>query len=124
MALESFTGKGIGVKVVVIGADYKVTMQAEAALHTWSNRAGEPGEQIAEGPHRDDPDVKVEIQYIEAALTNADTRIIAKYGGVEAISDRLIELKDLPKSVGATGVSIDSYETWVSDRLRVLESDL
>ena len=116
--------KGIEVQVVVIGADYKATMRAEAALHTWSNRAWKPGEQKAEGPHRDDPDVKAEIQYIEAALTNADTRIIAKYGGVEAISDRLIELKDLPQSVGATGVSIDSYETWVSDRLRVLESDL
>ena len=68
--------------------------------------------------------MKAEIQHIETALTNADTRIIAKYGGVEAISDRLIELKDLPQSSGSFGPTIDDYETWVSERLRMQESDL
>ena len=58
---RALRGKGLGVKVVVIGADYKATMRAQAALHTWSNRAGERSEQIAEGPHRD---VKAEIQHI------------------------------------------------------------
>ena len=115
---------GIEVHAVVIGADYTATIRAEAALHTWSNRAGERSEQIAEGAHRDDPDVQAEIQYIENALIHVDTDIIAKYGGVREISERMIYLKDLPKSVGATGVSIDSYETWVSGRLRVPESDL
>ncbi len=41
---RALRGKGIGVHVVVIGADYKATMRAEAALHTWSNRAWKPGE--------------------------------------------------------------------------------
>ena len=116
--------KGIEVRAVAIGGDHKATIRAEAALHTWSNRAGERSEQIAEGAHRDDPDVQAEIQYIENALIHVDTDIIAKYGGVREISERMIYLKDLPKSVGATGVSIDSYETWVSGRLRVPESDL
>ena len=34
-----------------------------------------------------------------------------------------MELKDLPKSSGP-GATIDGFETWVSSRLRVLESDL
>ena len=34
-----------------------------------------------------------------------------------------MELKALPKSSGP-GATIDDYETWVSNRLRVLESDL
>ena len=66
--------------------------------------------------------MKAEIQHIEAALNIADTRIIAKYGGVKAISDRLIELKDLPQSSGSFGPTIDDYETWVSDRLRAEET--
>ncbi len=60
--------------------------------------------------------MKAEIKYIEDALINVDMRIISKYGGVEAISDRLMELKDLPKSSGP-GATIDGFETWVSDRL-------
>ena len=115
---------GIEVRAVVIGADYSVTMRAEAALKTWSSRAGEQSSQREYGPSRNDPDVQEEIKYIEAALNNADTRIIAKYGGVEEISDRLMELKDLPQSSGSLGPTIDDYETWVSDRLRVQESDL
>ena len=67
------------------------------------------------------PDVKAEIQYIEDALINVDMRIISKYGGVEAISDRLMELKDLPKSSGP-GATIDGFETWVSDRLSAQET--
>ena len=68
--------------------------------------------------------MKAEIQYIEKALVKLDTSIIAKYGGVKGISKRLIELKTLPRSKGATGVSIDSYETWVSRRLRMLDAGL
>ena len=88
--------KGIEVRAVVIGADYTATIRAEAALKTWSSRAGEQSSQREYGPSRNDPDVQEEIKYIETALNNADTRIIAKYGGVEAISDRLMELKDFP----------------------------
>ena len=112
---------GIEVRAVVIGADYTATIRAEAALKTWSSRAGEQSSQQADGPSRNDPDVKAEIKYIENALNNADTRIIAKYGGVEEISDRFIELKDLPKSSGP-GATIDDYETWVSDRLSAEET--
>ena len=113
--------QGIEVQVVVIGADYTATIRAEAALKTWSSRAGEQSSQREYGPSRNDPDVQAEIKYIENALNNADTRIIAKYGGVEEISDRLMELKDLPKSSGP-GATIDDYETWVSDRLRAEET--
>ena len=97
--------KGLGVQGVVIGAE-------------------EQGEQRAAGPTQDDSPVKAEMQYIEKALVKLDTAIIAKYGGVKGISKRLIELKTLPRSKGATGVSIDSYETWVSRRLRMLDADL
>ena len=113
--------QGIEVQVVVIGADYTATIRAEAALKTWSSRGGEQGSQRANGPSRNDPNVKAEIQHIETALTNADTRIIAKYGSVEEISDRLMELKDFPKSSGP-GATIDGFETWVSSRLRAEET--
>ena len=115
--------KGIEVQVVVIGADYTATMRAEAALKTWSSRAGEQSSQREYGPSQNDPDVQVEIRYIENALLNVDTDIISKYGGVRGITERMRYLKDLPKSSGP-GATIDDYETWVSDRLRVLESDL
>ncbi len=114
--------KGIAVRAVVIGADYSVTIRAEAALKTWSSRGGAQGGQRANEPSRNDPNVKAEIQHIETALTNADTRIIAKYGGVEAISDRLMELKDLPKISGSIGATIDGFETWVSSRVKVGET--
>ena len=104
--------QGIEVRAVVIGADYTATMRAEAALKTWSSRAGEQSSQREYGPSRNDPDVQAEIKYIETAIIHADTRIIAKYGGVEEISDRLMERKDLPKSSGP-GATIDDYETWV-----------
>ena len=112
---------GIEVQVVVIGADYTATIRAEAALKTWSSRAGEQSSQREYGPSRNDPDVQAEIKYIEAALLTVDTDIIAKYGGVEEISDRLMELKDLPKSSGP-GATIDGFERWVSSRLRAEET--
>ncbi len=113
--------KGIEVRAVAIGADHKATIRAEAALETWSQRAGEQSSQRADGPSRNDPDVKAEIKLIEDAIINVDMRIISKYGGVEAISDRLIELKDLPKSSGP-GATIDGFETWVSSRVKVVET--
>ena len=88
--------KGIKVRAIAIGADHKATIRAEAALQTWSSRAGEQSSQRVDEPSRNDPDVKAEIKLIEDAIINVDMRIISKYGGVEAISDRLIELKDLP----------------------------
>ena len=39
--------KGIEVQVVVIGADHKATIRAEAALKTWSSRGGEQSSQRA-----------------------------------------------------------------------------
>ena len=113
--------KGIEVRAIAIGADHKTTIRAEAALQTWSSRAGEQSSQRADEPSRNDPDVKAEIKLIEDAIINVDMRIISKYGGVEAISDRLIELKDLPKSSGP-GATIDGFETWVSSRLRAQET--
>ena len=60
----------------------------------------QPSEQISEGPHRDDPDVKAEIQYIENGIVTVDTGIISKYGAVQGCSDRLVKLKGLPRSNG------------------------
>ena len=121
---RALRSKGIEVRAVVIGADYSVIIRSEAALQTWSQRALDKSSSPNERASRNDPNVKAEIQHIETAIIHADTRIIAKYGGVEAISDRLIELKDLPQSSGSFGPTIDDYETWVSDRLRVQDSDL
>ena len=121
---RALRGKGIQVRAVVIGADHTATRRSKAALQSWSKGAGEQGEQRTAGPTQDDPPVKAEIQYIENALVKLDTAIVAKYGGVKGISKRLIELKTLPRSKGATGVSIDSYETWVSRRLRMPDADL
>ena len=66
--------------------------------------------------------MKAEIQYIENAVLTADAGIISKYGGVRGISNRLRYLKDLPKLSGTVGVTVDGFETWVSDRLRAQES--
>ena len=114
--------QGIEVRAIAIGADYRATIRAEPVLETWSRRADNQGGQRADGPCRKDPDVQAEIQHIENAVLSADAGIIAQYGGVKAISDRLIELKNLPKSSGSAGVTIDGFETWVSDRLRSQES--
>ena len=113
--------KGIEVRAVVIGADYTATMQAEAALKTWSSRAGEQSSQREYGPSRNDPDVQAEIKYIENAVLTADAGIISKYGGVRGITERMRYLKDLPKSSGP-GATIDGFETWVSSRLRAEET--
>ena len=121
---RALRGKGIQVRAVVIGANHTATMQAKAALHTWGNGTGKPGQQTGPGPTQNDPAVKAEMQYIENAIINLDTELMAKYGGFQRTSKRLIELKTLPRSKGTTGVSIDGYETWVSRRLRVLDSDL
>ena len=121
---RALRGKGIKVQVVVIGADLDYTMRSETALKRWSNGVGRNGKQSAEGPTQADPEVKAEMQYIEKALVTVDKEIIAKYGGVGGISDRMIYLQDLPQSKVATGASIDGYETWVSSRLRMQDVDL
>ena len=112
---------GIEVQAVVIGADYTATIRAEAALKTWSSRAGEQSGQREYGPSRNDPDVQDEIKYLENAVLTVDTEVLAKYGGVSGIAKRMRYLKDLPKSSGP-GATIDDYETWVSDRLRAQET--
>ena len=112
---------GIEVQVVVIGADYTATIRAEAALKTWSSRAGEQSSQREYGPSRNDPDVQAEIKYIENAVLTVDMEVLAKYGGVSGIAKRMRYLKDLPKSSGP-GATIDDYETWVSDRLSAEET--
>ena len=113
---------GIEVRAVVIGADYTATIRAEAALKTWSSRAGEQSSQREYGPSRNDPDVQAEIHSIEEAVLSLDTDIIAKYGGLQGVSDRLRYLKNLPKASGSVGATIDGFETWVSDRLRAQET--
>ena len=116
--------KGIEVRAVVIGADFKATIRAEAALKTWSRRAGEPSGHRENGANRNDPAVQAEIQHIENALLTVDRATIARYDGVKGITKRLRELKDLPRTSGTDGTTIDGFDTWVSDRLRLLESDL
>ena len=114
--------KGIEVHVVVIGADHKATIRAEAALNTWSSRGGEQSSQRADGPSRNDPAVKEEIHSIEEAVLSLDTDIIAKYGGLQGVSERLSYLKNLPKASGSVGATIDGFETWVSSRVKVVET--
>ena len=121
---RALLGKGLVVQVVVIGADHTATMRAKTALRSCSNETREPGEQRAEGATQDDPDVQEEMQYIENAIIKGDQTVMGKYGGFQGATLRLIELRKLPQSKGATGVSIDSYETWVSRRLRMLDADL
>ena len=116
--------KGIEVRAVVVGADYKATIRAEAPLQTWSQRAFDKSGPIEGRPSRNDPEVKAEIQQIENALRTVDRATIARYSGVRDMVKRLRELKDLPKSSSTIGVTVDGFETWVSDRLRVEESDL
>ena len=65
--------------------------------------------------------MKEKIHSIEEAVLSLDTDIIAKYGGLQGVSDRLSYLKNLPKSSGP-GATIDGYETWVSDRLSAEET--
>ena len=116
--------KGIEVRAVAIGGDHKATIRAETALETWARRAGKQSSQQADGPSRNDPAVKEEIRSIEEAVLSLDTDIIAKYGGLQGVSDRLSYLKNLPKSSGSVGATIDGFETWVSQRLRLLDSEL
>ena len=116
--------KGIEVRAVVIGADYKATIRAEPPLKTWSRRAAVQSSQLANGTSRNHPDVQAEIQSIENAVLTGETDIIDKYGGLHGVSERLSYLKNLPKASGSFGPTIDDYETWVSDRLRLQDSDL
>ena len=116
--------KGLGVQVVVIGADHTATRRSKAALRSWSNGASEQGVHKAEGPTRDDPAVKAEMQQIEDVMRRGDRAGLSKYGGFQGATMRLIELRKLPQSKGASGASIDGYETWVSRRLRLLDAEL
>ena len=115
-------GKELRVHAVIIGADHDATRRAETALKQWSRGVSKNGEQTEDEPSQNDPEVKAEIRYIENVLVTVDTVVISKYGRVQEISDRLMELKNLPKSKATTGASIDSYETWVSRRLRLPEA--
>ena len=121
---RALRSKGIEVRAIVVGADYKATIRAEAALQTWSQRALDKSSSPKERPSRNDPEVTAEIQHIENALRTVDRATIARYDGVRGITKRLRELKDLPKSSSTIGITIDGFETWVSDRLRMQESDL
>ena len=107
-----------------IGAILDYTMRAETALKRWSNGTGKQGKQIAESPNRDDPAVKAEMIQIEDVMRRGDRAGSSKYGGFQGATLRLLESRNLPKSKGATGVTIDGFETLVSDRLRMQDSDL
>ena len=121
---RALRSKGVAVRAVVVGADYKATIRAETPLKTWSRRSTDKSSPQTDSPCRNDPEVLTEIQLIEDALLTGDRATIDKYEGVRGITRRLRELKDLPKSSSTIGVTIDAYETWVSDRLRIQESDL
>ena len=121
---RALRGKGIQVRAVVVGADHTATRRSKAALRSWSNGASEQGVQKAEGPTQDDPAVKAEMQQIEDVMRRGDRAGLSNYGGFQGATLRLIELRKLPQSKGASGASIDSYETWVSRRLRMLDAEL
>ena len=119
---RALRSKGMVVRAIVVGADYKATIRAEAPLQTWSRRASKQSSQQADGPSRNDPGVKAEIKAIEEAVLSLDTDVIAKYGGLQGIAERMSYLKNLPKSSGSIGVTVDGFETWVSFRLNAQES--
>ena len=119
---RALRSKGMVVRAIVVGADYKATIRAEAPLQTWSRRASKQSSQQADGPSRNDPGVKAEIKAIEEAVLSLDTDVIAKYGGLQGIAERRSYLKNLPKSSGSIGVTVDGFETWVSFRLNAQES--
>ena len=121
---RALRGKGIQVRAVVVGADHTATRRSKAALRSWSNGASEQGVQKAEGPTQDDPAVKAEMQQIEDVMRRGDRAGLSKYGGFQGATLRLIEFRKLPQSKGASGASIDGYETWVSRRLRMLDAEL
>ena len=101
---RALRGKGIKVQVVAIGADHDATIRAETALKRWSNGASKQVEQIAEEPTQDDPAVKAEMIQIEDVMRRGDRAGLSKYGGFQGATLRLIELRNLPKSKGTTGV--------------------
>ena len=68
--------------------------------------------------------MKAEITRIEQAILTGDRRVCADYGDVNGASDRLIALRELPTATRDRGRSIESFETWVSRRLRMLGADL
>ncbi len=107
-----------------IGAVLDYTMRAETALKRWSNGAGELSSQREYGPSRNDPAVKAEMIQIEDVMRRGYRAGSSKYGGFQGATLRLLESRNLPKSKGATGVTIDGFETLVSDRLRMQDSDL
>ena len=74
--------KGIEVRAVVVGADYKATVRAEAPLRTWSQRAFDQSGPDEDRPSRNDPEVKAEIQLIEDSLLAVNRATISRYGGV------------------------------------------
>ena len=55
---RALRSKGMVVRAIVVGADYKATIRAEAPLQTWSQRASKQSSQQADGPSRNDPGVK------------------------------------------------------------------
>ena len=77
--------KGLGVQVVVIGADHTATRRSKAALQSWSKGASEQGVQKAEGPIQDDPAVKAEMQQIEYVMRRGDRAGLSNYGGFHVV---------------------------------------
>ena len=121
---RALRGKGIKIQVVSIGLDFDDTIRSETALKRWSNGAGGSSKQAVEGQTQDDPKVKAEMQLIENAILKVDTIFMAKYGGVQSASKRFIALRNLPKSKVEPEAAIDSYEIWLSSRLRMQDVDL
>ena len=121
---RALRGKGIKVQVVAIGLDFDDTIRSETALKRWSKGAGGSSKQAVEGQTQADPDVKAEMQLIEKTIISMNKEILAKYGGLTAISNKYMTLQKLPKSKVESEASIDSYEIWVSSRLRMLDVDL
>ena len=76
---------------------------------------------------RDDPPVVDEMRQLEQAIGSVDIRFMAKYGGVKGASKRLLTLLKLPSAESiesTTVISISSFETWVTRRLRAQGSVL
>ena len=120
--------KGLRVQAVAVAKNHQATARAEKVLRAWRNRSPVRAEQAAERLTQDDPSVAQEMERIELAIRTGDRAVLAEYGGdgtyVNPALKRLIELRELPKTQGASGVSVNGYAIWRARRFTGAGEDL
>ena len=108
------------VQVVAVGADPSAADRAEKVLRPWTIDGDEPAEASSAGPTKADPDVQQELAALEQVIVHGDHHTLQAYGGVKAVSKRLLALRRLPDGRPTTAHrrgAIDRYATWSTTRL-------